>query len=183
MTRNGSVVLNDACDTSHARNLMTSDVPSLKCRKEPRVSRGDTRAKGLLGAVAVGIVYRYVSVQTPAPSAGSPAETIAVAADTTDPIGVLRKALWTGKHEEVVGVLVSSLSRRLAPPLFYRSFAFRIPGVAGRHPGYGTDLNLPLVDAPGQFRGIRRGQVHCGAVWIELDCGVGPVDPASPPRP
>ncbi len=52
----------------------------------------------LLGAVAAGIAYRYVSVQEPAPSVGSPSDTIA---DATDPIDVLRQALRMGKHEDV----------------------------------------------------------------------------------
>jgi DNA-binding winged helix-turn-helix (wHTH) protein/tetratricopeptide (TPR) repeat protein len=54
----------------------------------------------LLGTVAAGVAYRYISVQEPAPSVGSPSGTIAVAAPT-DPIDALRQSLRMGKHEDV----------------------------------------------------------------------------------
>lgn len=99
----------------------------------------------LLGAVAAGVAYRYVSVHEPAPSVGSPSGTIAVAAPT-DPIDALRQALRMGKQEDVRDGL-SKLPASLADTPDARMLAIELDIDLGRFDRAEQKLAVQLARA------------------------------------
>lgn len=97
----------------------------------------------LLGAAAAGVAYRYVSVQEPAPSVGSPSNTIT---DATDPIDALRQALRIGKHEDVRDGL-SKLPAALADTPDARMLAIELDIDLGRFDRAEQKLAVQLARA------------------------------------